>query len=92
MICAIGDTLLNFRPSCPSLWSQRSAGGNKFDHLMSGAADLKAAAFACKLKTKVPCWNCPSLSVRTTRDLITSIVYLKRFDPKRFQNHNGNSC
>ncbi len=28
------------------------AAGNKFDHLMSGAADLKAAAFTRKRKTK----------------------------------------
>jgi hypothetical protein len=79
-------------PSCPSLWSHRSAAGNKFDHLMSGAADLKAAAFTCKRKTKVSCWNCPSLSVRTIRDLTISIVCLKRYDPKRFRNNSGNSC
>ena len=85
-------SLLDFHP-CPSLWSHTSAAGNKtFDHLMSGAADLKAGAFARKRKTKLPCWNCPSLSVRTIRDLIISIVYSKRFDPKRFRNHNGNSC
>ena len=98
VICAVGDILLfrhghiGLRPSCPSLWSHRSAAGNKFDHLMSGAADPKAAAFTCKRKTKVSCWNCPSLSVRTIRDLTIWIVCLKRYDPKRFRNNSGNSC
>jgi len=85
--CGIKTSPLLLEPLEPSLgrW-------NKFDHLMSGAAHLKAAAFTCKRKTKVSCWNCPSLSVRTIRDLTISFVCLKRYDPKRFRNNSGNSC